>query len=243
VAASRHRASAGDGGDRSAQQPFAAVDTALICGDSASVSNETGFVEGQTSPSTNRWLTVNTIEWRGSRPDLVTLGSGTIVFNRWRVIGPGGPRRANGDDPDPSFATGRRSGRAWARASLNRPGRHITVVSTFLLESEPKRPELLRELRPHARTIAILVNPVIHPPRVESQVGDNSCRRPQASSGGHDLNARTIRDKRGAGRVPIRRFSWGRTPRLRAHETPPRAWDSGRRRSGFRIRSGDTWGW
>ena len=39
--------------------------------------------------------------------------------------------------------------------SLSRPGGNITGVSTFIAELEPKRLGLLRELRPHAATIAV----------------------------------------------------------------------------------------
>ena len=43
--------------------------------------------------------------------------------------------------------------------SLHRPGGNITGTSTFIAEIEPKRLELLRELRPYATTTAVLVNP------------------------------------------------------------------------------------
>jgi putative tryptophan/tyrosine transport system substrate-binding protein len=44
-------------------------------------------------------------------------------------------------------------------ASFNRPGGHITGVSVMLAELMPKRLELLSELVPQARVIALLVNP------------------------------------------------------------------------------------
>jgi putative tryptophan/tyrosine transport system substrate-binding protein len=44
-------------------------------------------------------------------------------------------------------------------ASFNRPGGNITGVSVMLAELMPKRLELLSELVPHARVIALLVNP------------------------------------------------------------------------------------
>jgi ABC-type uncharacterized transport system substrate-binding protein len=79
------------------------------------------------------------------------------------------------------------------RSNLNRPGGNITGVSTFLVDIEPKRLELLRELRPHATTTAVLVNPG-NIPQVEVQVGDIQAA---ARSIGHEvtiLNAGTIRD-------------------------------------------------
>jgi putative ABC transport system substrate-binding protein len=44
-------------------------------------------------------------------------------------------------------------------ANLHRPGGNMTGTSGFLIELEPKRLGLLRELRPNAATIAVLVNP------------------------------------------------------------------------------------
>jgi hypothetical protein len=55
--------------------------------------------------------------------------------------------------------------------AVHRPGGNITGVSTFLAETEPKRLELLRELRPHATTMAVLVNPGSIP-RAEFQLND-----------------------------------------------------------------------
>jgi putative ABC transport system substrate-binding protein len=43
--------------------------------------------------------------------------------------------------------------------SLQRPGGNITGVSTLLVETEAKRLGLLRELRPHATTTVVLMNP------------------------------------------------------------------------------------
>jgi ABC-type uncharacterized transport system substrate-binding protein len=44
-------------------------------------------------------------------------------------------------------------------SSLHRPGGNLTGSSGFQAEIEPKRLELLRELRPDATTIGVLVNP------------------------------------------------------------------------------------
>jgi putative ABC transport system substrate-binding protein len=43
--------------------------------------------------------------------------------------------------------------------SFNRPGGNVTGVSTYTSELLPKRLELLRELVPKAKTIALLMNP------------------------------------------------------------------------------------
>jgi putative tryptophan/tyrosine transport system substrate-binding protein len=53
-------------------------------------------------------------------------------------------------------------------ASLNRPGGNITGVTSLNLEVEPKRFQLLRDLLPTAKLIAIVVNPTS--PFAEAQV-------------------------------------------------------------------------
>jgi putative tryptophan/tyrosine transport system substrate-binding protein len=75
-------------------------------------------------------------------------------------------------------------------SSLHRPGGNVTGAGTFLEQIEPKRLGLLRELRPAATTIAVLVNPnsVI----AEAQISD---LRAAARNVGQEitiLNASTI---------------------------------------------------
>src|SRR5438552_2098401 len=55
-------------------------------------------------------------------------------------------------------------------ASLNRPGRNMTGVTNMAEGREQKRLELLHELIPTARALALLVNP--HTPNVEAQIHD-----------------------------------------------------------------------
>jgi ABC-type uncharacterized transport system substrate-binding protein len=45
-------------------------------------------------------------------------------------------------------------------ASFNEPGGNVTGVSQLAVDMAPKRLELLHELLPNARTVALLVNPV-----------------------------------------------------------------------------------
>jgi putative ABC transport system substrate-binding protein len=76
--------------------------------------------------------------------------------------------------------------------SLNRPGGNVTGVASFIAQMEAKRLELLRELRPDATVIAVLVNPGL--PQAEIQVSDVQTA---ARSVGQDimiLNARSIRE-------------------------------------------------
>jgi putative ABC transport system substrate-binding protein len=55
-------------------------------------------------------------------------------------------------------------------ASLARPGGNLTGFSPFQFELMPKRLELLTEVVPQARVIALLVNP--NDPRAEGLIGD-----------------------------------------------------------------------
>jgi putative tryptophan/tyrosine transport system substrate-binding protein len=76
--------------------------------------------------------------------------------------------------------------------SLHRPGGNLTGVSTFIAEIEPKRLGLLRELRPHATTFAVLVNPEYN--FVEIQVNDIQTAARSVGQDINILNAHTIRD-------------------------------------------------
>jgi len=77
--------------------------------------------------------------------------------------------------------------------SLSRPGGNITGVSTLLADTEAKRLELLRELRPHATTTAALVNPGAIP-RAEIQLNDIQTAARSVGQEINILNASTIRD-------------------------------------------------
>src|SRR5262249_23260002 len=70
---------------------------------------------------------------------------------------------------------------------------NVTGVSAFIVELEPKRLELLRELRPSATTIAVLVNPA-NVRRAEMQVSDIQAAARSVGQEINILNASTIRD-------------------------------------------------
>jgi putative ABC transport system substrate-binding protein len=77
-------------------------------------------------------------------------------------------------------------------ASVSRPGGNLTGVSTSLVELEPKRLELIRELLPNAITIALLLDP--NQPFADAQASDVQAA---ARATGHNvalLKASTIRD-------------------------------------------------
>ena len=77
--------------------------------------------------------------------------------------------------------------------SLSRPDGNLTGVSTFIAEMEPKRLGLLRELRPHATTTDVLVNPG-NIPQAEIQVSDIQTAARSIGEEITILNASTIRD-------------------------------------------------
>jgi len=153
--------------------------------------NETGFVEGQNVTLDYRWAEGQYDRLAGLAADLARQQVAVII-----TLGGDAPALAAkaGTATIPIvFATGSDPVRTGLVTNLHRPGGNITGVSTFLAETEPKRLELLRELRPHATTMAVLVNPTSIP-RAEFQLNDIQTA---ARSFGQDiniLNASTIRD-------------------------------------------------
>ena len=77
--------------------------------------------------------------------------------------------------------------------NLHRPGGNITGVSLFIAELEPKRLELVRELRPHATKTAVLVNPE-NIPQAEIEVNDIKAAARSVGQEIDILNASTIRE-------------------------------------------------
>jgi ABC-type uncharacterized transport system substrate-binding protein len=76
---------------------------------------------------------------------------------RRRGFGTGGEKRKL-DDPDRLHRVGSLVGDGLV-ASLARPGGNITGITNIAAELYPKRLELVSELVPQARAIALLVNP------------------------------------------------------------------------------------
>jgi putative tryptophan/tyrosine transport system substrate-binding protein len=119
--------------------------------------SETGYVEGQNVAIEYRWA-------EGSYERLPALAAEFVGRSVDLIVASGGPPAAqaakratstipivfaSGDDP---VATG-------LVASVARPGGNLTGISFLVADLNPKRLELLSELVPQAKVIALLVNP------------------------------------------------------------------------------------
>jgi putative tryptophan/tyrosine transport system substrate-binding protein len=171
----------------SARSP--AVDTPLIAVIRQGLS-ESGFVEGQNVAFDYRWAEGQYDRLAGLAADLVRRQVAVIITMGGEVSALAA-KAATSTIPI-VVAAGADPTRTGLATSLHRPGGNLTGVSTFISEMEPKRLGLLRELRPHAPTIAVLVNPGLA--QAELQVSD--IQTAARSIGQHIkiLNARTIRD-------------------------------------------------
>jgi putative ABC transport system substrate-binding protein len=117
----------------------------------------TGYVEGQNLAIEYRWaeghydrLPALAADLVGRKVDLLAASGGSVSVRAAKSATSTIPIVfTSGDDP---VATG-------LVASLARPGGNLTGVSFLDVELNPKRLELLSELVPQAREIALLVNP------------------------------------------------------------------------------------
>jgi putative ABC transport system substrate-binding protein len=152
--------------------------------------NVTGFVEGRNMAIDYRWAEGQYDRLAGLAADLVRQQVAVIVTM-------GGELSALAAKAATStipivFAAGADPIRTGLAASLHRPGGNATGVSTFIAEMEPKRLGLLRDLRPHATTTAVLVNPGYF--QAEIQVSDIQTAAQSIGQDINILNALTIRD-------------------------------------------------
>jgi len=117
--------------------------------------SETGYIEGQNVAIEYRWAE--------GHPDRVPALAAELVRRQVNIItATGGPTTA-AKEASPTVPIVVLSGgdpvRAGLVASLNRPGGNVTGVALFAYSLGPKRLEVLRELIPKARVIAVLANP------------------------------------------------------------------------------------
>src|SRR5215204_826211 len=131
--------------------------------------SQTGYVAGQNVAIEYRWsegryerLPAFAAELVGRKVDLIAVGGGGDVGTR-------ATKNATSTIPIVFMGGGDPVGEGLV-ASLARPGGNITGVSFITVELTPKRLELLSELVPQARVIALLVNP--HGPNAEATIRD-----------------------------------------------------------------------
>jgi putative ABC transport system substrate-binding protein len=141
--------------------PRAAVTAAFLQG-----LGETGYVEGQNLAIEYRWAE--------GRYDRLPALAANLVSRKVDVIVAAGPFPAIAAKSATStipivFGAGDPVGLGLV-ASLARPGGNLTDVSMMGEELQPKRLELLSELVPDAKVIALLVNP--NSPSAERLIGD-----------------------------------------------------------------------
>jgi putative ABC transport system substrate-binding protein len=130
--------------------------------------SETGYIEGQNLAIEYRWA-------EGRYDRLPTLAAELIGRKLDVIVAMGGPSSAlaakSATSTIPIVFTGVSDPvAAGLVASLARPGGNLTGFSPLSLELTPKRLELLTELVPQARVIALLVNP--NDPREEGLIRD-----------------------------------------------------------------------
>jgi putative ABC transport system substrate-binding protein len=118
---------------------------------------ETGFVE-------NRNVAIE-YRWAGGQFDRMGWMAADLIERRVAVILMGGNSPAVRSMLESTrntpivFTTGTDPVAAGLVASLSRPGRNATGITVLSSELGPKRFELLHELVPNAKKIAVLVNP------------------------------------------------------------------------------------
>jgi putative ABC transport system substrate-binding protein len=154
--------------------------------------SETGFIEGKNVAIEYRWM-------QTGYPDGIPALAADLVQRQPAVIvvmgGPDGTRAAKAATSTIPivFYTGGDPVAFGLVASLARPGGNVTGATSLGEELGPKRLELMHELLPQAKDIALVVNPT-NSGRVETQWRDMKAAASALGFQLHILNATTERD-------------------------------------------------
>jgi len=122
---------------------------------------ETGYVEGQNAAIEYRWAEGRYDRLPALAAELVKRGVDVIVTQGG--IAPTRAAKSATSTIPIVFAVGTDPVEDGLVASFARPGGNLTGVTFMMAELNPKRLELLSELVPQARVIALLVNSNNHP--------------------------------------------------------------------------------
>jgi ABC-type uncharacterized transport system substrate-binding protein len=150
--------------------------------------NDTGFIEGRNVSIEYRWAEGNYGRLAALAADLVGRKVAVIVTIGGDVAALAA--KAATSTLPVVFTVATDPVRSGLVSNLHRPGGNLTGNSAFIAELEPKRLGLLRELRPDATTIGVLVNPNVA--YIDAQLNDI---RSAAADIGREiviLNASTI---------------------------------------------------
>jgi putative ABC transport system substrate-binding protein len=152
--------------------------------------SETGYVEGHNVTIEYRWA--------GDRIDRLPAMVADLVHRQVSVIAATSAPAALAAKAATAtipivFETAADPVQLGLIASLNRPGGNVTGVTQTNIEVAPKRLELLHEMLPTARVIALLVNPT-QPAIAESQLREMLSAAHTLGLELHVLNATTERD-------------------------------------------------
>ena len=154
---------------------------------------ETGYVEGRNVAIEYRWAE--------NRPDRLPAMMADLVQRKVAVIAATSTPAALAAKAATTtipivFETGSDPVQLGLVSGLNRPGGNVTGVTFLAQEVVPKSLELLRELLPTARVIALLVNPA-DPALAEANTSDALAAAHTLGLELHVLNASSERDFEG----------------------------------------------
>jgi putative ABC transport system substrate-binding protein len=153
---------------------------------------ESGFIEGQNVAIEYRWANGHYDRLPDLAADLVRRR--VVAIAAAGFVSAQAAKAATATIPV-AFASGVDPVASGVVASLNRPGGNVTGVSLISLELAAKRLELLRELMPQVRLIALLINPDNPSTRTELTDAEAAARtlglqiRKVTASNEHDLDA------------------------------------------------------